>query len=267
MLFRPSSMVPAKSYCTRESAGRHELCGTLGERRDTVRSPRLTDRPRRYPADVGAPDSAVRPLRARLLRRTLTSSHLYLSFSAARYFLAYGEILCADAFSTIFDGARKSLSCSRLRSPQGPLRLLRRTLRVRFFLFYQKQRDTKMVSLCFWRRRRDSNSRTSFPAYSLSRGAPSTYLGTSPYSIQLCRPSCKAGAKGDALQEAEFGGEGGIRTHGSFESLVFKTSSLNRSDTSPCMNRIIIAKKIMDVNCFFIFFSKARKHPQKNGCF
>ena len=34
------------------------------------------------------------------------------------------------------------------------------------------------------------------------------------------------------------GGEGGIRTHGSFESLVFKTSSLNRSDTSPHRNKI-----------------------------
>ena len=33
-----------------------------------------------------------------------------------------------------------------------------------------------------------------------------------------------------------FGGEGGIRTHGSCESLVFKTSSLNHSDTSPSSN-------------------------------
>ena len=32
------------------------------------------------------------------------------------------------------------------------------------------------------------------------------------------------------------GGEGGIRTHGSCESLVFKTSSLNHSDTSPSSN-------------------------------
>ena len=31
----------------------------------------------------------------------------------------------------------------------------------------------------------------------------------------------------------ENGGEEGIRTLGSFESLVFKTSSLNRSDISP----------------------------------
>ena len=33
-----------------------------------------------------------------------------------------------------------------------------------------------------------------------------------------------------------FGGEGGIRTHGSCESPVFKTGSLNHSDTSPCLN-------------------------------
>ena len=34
-----------------------------------------------------------------------------------------------------------------------------------------------------------------------------------------------------------FGGESGIRTHGPFEPLVFKTSSLNRSDTSPYGSR------------------------------
>ena len=33
-----------------------------------------------------------------------------------------------------------------------------------------------------------------------------------------------------------YGGEGGIRTHGSCESPVFKTGSLNHSDTSPCLN-------------------------------
>ena len=35
------------------------------------------------------------------------------------------------------------------------------------------------------------------------------------------------------------GGEEGIRTLGSFESLVFKTSSLNRSDTSPYSQRML----------------------------
>ena len=34
------------------------------------------------------------------------------------------------------------------------------------------------------------------------------------------------------------GGESGIRTHGSFESPVFKTGSLNHSDISPCEIRI-----------------------------
>ena len=36
-----------------------------------------------------------------------------------------------------------------------------------------------------------------------------------------------------AIVWKDVGGEGGIRTHGSFESPVFKTGSLNRSDTSP----------------------------------
>ena len=38
----------------------------------------------------------------------------------------------------------------------------------------------------------------------------------------------------------EIGGEEGIRTLGSYESLVFKTSSLNRSDTSPSVTQIIL---------------------------
>ena len=35
------------------------------------------------------------------------------------------------------------------------------------------------------------------------------------------------------FSRSENGGESGIRTHGPFGSLVFKTSSLNRSDISP----------------------------------
>ena len=107
-----------------------------------------------------------------------------------------------------------------------------------------------MVSLCFWRRRRDSNSRTSFPAYSLSRGAPSTYLGTSPYSV-LFPPLLQRKMTKRCFAGGGIGGEGGIRTHGSFESPVFKTGSLNRSDTSPCRNKGIITKKRRSVNCFF----------------
>ena len=76
----------------------------------------------------------------------------------------------------------------------------------------------------FWRRRRDSNPRASFePAYALSRGAssPLEYFSMVAFSLNIQLPF------------KVFGGEDGIRTHGSFESLVFKTSSLNRSDTSP----------------------------------
>ena len=43
------------------------------------------------------------------------------------------------------------------------------------------------------------------------------------------------------------GGEEGIRTLGSDESLVFKTSSLNRSDTSPSVTEIILAYPYLKV--------------------
>ena len=69
------------------------------------------------------------------------------------------------------------------------------------------------------------NPRAGFPTYSLSRGAPSP-LGYISKQVQFLVfvqfPRQKA-----------VGGEGGIRTHGPCGSLVFKTSSLNHSDTSP----------------------------------
>ena len=58
-------------------------------------------------------------------------------------------------------------------------------------------------------------------------GAPRHHLSTSPNVTSRLILSCLFKV---------FGGEDGIRTHGSFESLVFKTSSLNRSDTSPRLN-------------------------------
>ncbi len=90
----------------------------------------------------------------------------------------------------------------------------------------QRKKTLEQISV-FWRRRRDSNSRAGHPAYSLSRGAPSP-LGYFSMVNQLYEIRRKTGA------EKRNGGESGIRTHGSFESLVFKTSSLNRSDISPC---------------------------------
>ena len=91
----------------------------------------------------------------------------------------------------------------------------------------KKSRKRLVYGIFSWRRRRDSNPRASFePAYALSRGAssPLEYFSKCNvlFYIKLTFLRC--------------GGEDGIRTHGSFESLVFKTSSLNRSDTSPRLN-------------------------------
>ena len=97
------------------------------------------------------------------------------------------------------------------------------------------------LSCGFWRRWRDSNSRARFQTYSLSRGAPS------PTWVHLQM----GGAFRIFSCGGDVGGESGIRTHGSFESPVFKTGSLNHSDTSPrwalrpavpeCVNNIIIS--------------------------
>ena len=110
-------------------------------------------------------------------------------------------------------------------------------IRSRFRAFLQisqqksKKKTLKQISV-FWRRRRDSNSRAGHPAYSLSRGAPSP-LGYFSMVNQLYEIRRKTGA------EKRNGGESGIRTHGSFESLVFKTSSLNHSDTSPHLHSLV----------------------------
>ncbi len=72
------------------------------------------------------------------------------------------------------------------------------------------------------------NSRAGFPTYTLSRGASSANLSTSPCRIEINK------------YEIRVGGEGEIRTHGALASLVFKTSSLNRSDTSPTPTTITV---------------------------
>ena len=47
------------------------------------------------------------------------------------------------------------------------------------FFFIDKKRRSKVNFAPTWRRRRDSNPRTDFSVYSLSRGAPYSHLGTS----------------------------------------------------------------------------------------
>ena len=87
----------------------------------------------------------------------------------------------------------------------------------------KKKQPVERLAASFWRRWRDSNSRARFQTYSLSRGAPS------PTWVHLQM----GGAFRIFSCGGDVGGESGIRTHGSFESPVFKTGSLNRSDISP----------------------------------
>ena len=59
----------------------------------------------------------------------------------------------------------------------------------------------------------------------------------------LCKHHPLEGKPFDATFNSHLlGGEDGIRTHGSNESPVFKTGSLNRSDTSPGLAGLLILK-------------------------
>ena len=109
---------------------------------------------------------------------------------------------------------------------------------------------------CFfaWRRRWDLNPCAAHTAYSLSRGAPSP-LGyfsmvkiTFLYHASARRISSKAMVRN--------GGERGIRTPGPCGSLVFKTSSINHSDISPCLKRLIILSYRGENVNRFIYFPK-----------
>ena len=73
------------------------------------------------------------------------------------------------------------------------------------------------------------NPRDGYPPYALSRGASSANLSKSPDEVWYYYEKMRS----ETAVLKRYGGEGGIRTHGSCESLVFKTSSLNHSDTSP----------------------------------
>ena len=83
----------------------------------------------------------------------------------------------------------------------------------------QKNKDPpSRVGPYFWRRRRDLNPRAGFPAYSLSRGAPSA----SWVLLQV-----------ELRQFKKWRREWDSNPRPLAGSLVFKTSSLNHSDTSP----------------------------------
>ena len=98
------------------------------------------------------------------------------------------------------------------------------TLRFKSTKIIQRKYPPLMRWVFSWRRLRDLNPRDGYPPYALSRGASSANLSKSPDEVWYYYEKCSY---------KRYGGEGGIRTHGSCESLVFKTSSLNHSDTSP----------------------------------
>ena len=77
-----------------------------------------------------------------------------------------------------------------------------------------------------WRRRRDLNPRASHPTYSLSRGAPSPLGYFSVWIFNFAIEKCWRRGRDSNPWLCE-------------ESLVFKTSSLNRSDTSPIRRRTL----------------------------
>ena len=84
------------------------------------------------------------------------------------------------------------------------------------------------MTIKLWRRRRDLNPRAGFPTYALSRGAssPLEYFCIMVTKIKNMKLCWRRGWDSNPRSLAG--------------SLVFKTSSLNHSDTSPNCKRITI---------------------------
>ena len=101
--------------------------------------------------------------------------------------------------------------------------------RVQILKLYKEKHPSQSDGCFSWRRLRDLNPRDGYPPYALSRGASSANLSKSPDEVWYYYEKMRS----ETAVLKRYGGEGGIRTHGSCESLVFKTSSLNHSDTSP----------------------------------
>ena len=98
----------------------------------------------------------------------------------------------------------------------------------------------------FWRRRRDLNPCAGYPTYSLSRGASSPL----EYFSRWLELSWRRGRDSNSWFLSE--------------SLVFKTSSLNHSDTPPQNCKKYISKKreccqLILINLFNLLFPNQRK--------
>ena len=96
------------------------------------------------------------------------------------------------------------------------------------FLCGKTKKALRNEVLFSWRGRRDLNPRAGFPTYSLSRGAPSP-LGY--FRILSSKGGTAVKCSAPCIIRWRRGWDSNPRFLS--ESLVFKTSSLNRSDTSP----------------------------------
>ena len=85
--------------------------------------------------------------------------------------------------------------------------------------------------LCFWRRKRDLNPRAGYPTYSLSRGAPSPLGYFSTCKVTKNMKMEKQGVKPAWKSNWRRGRDSNPWSLA--RSLVFKTSSINHSDTPP----------------------------------
>ena len=94
------------------------------------------------------------------------------------------------------------------------------------------KKSTVILSELRWTYGGEGETRTPAPVTRPTplAGAPRHQL---EYFSECVDPGAVIGRAGYPIVRG-YGGEEGIRTLGSFESPVFKTGSLNRSDTSPC---------------------------------
>ena len=110
----------------------------------------------------------------------------------------------------------------------------------------KRKKKSQKGFLFLWRRRRDLNPRASFPTYSLSRGAPSPLGYFSMVNVSELIRVAVWWRRGRDSNSWSLAG-----------SLVFKTSSLNHSDTSPNASNIL-AYPPPCCQCFFKNFSLHR---------
>ena len=144
------------------------------------------------------------------------------------------EHLCKNALRMVILGHKRA-SKARLKANAPSLRIAE-TLTNQNFTLIQRGRQPRIeIDVLLWRRRRDLNSRAGYPAYSLSRGAPSA-TWVLLHLVWICG----------------FGGERGIRTPGASRHHWFSRPA--PSTARPSLHRkepaeMIITEIHSKVNC------------------